>query len=82
MFSHDYYNISLDDFKTDLLHYLKSYKLLHETRLMLVLADDEKGNKISIFPSCRVFIHGDIDEEEAKGILNGISNSIIQVLTS
>ncbi|MHA1200428.1 MAG: hypothetical protein ACTSQF_13985, partial [Candidatus Heimdallarchaeaceae archaeon] len=49
-----FHNVPLDELKTELLTNLKSYKLLRETRVMLVLADDKKGNKISIYPSCRV----------------------------
>lgn len=77
-----FYNISLDDLKKEILGNLKSYKLLRETRVMLVLADDKKGNKISIYPSCRVFVHGDIQEDEAKSIINKISKSIEKITVS
>ena len=78
----DYFNISLDLLKKELLRNLKSYKLLRETRVMLVLADDRKGNKISIFPSCRVFVHGDIQEDEAKAIIQEISKSVEKITAS
>ena len=75
----EFHNISLDDLKDELLSHLKSYKLLRKTRVMLVLADDKKGNKISIFPSCRVFVHGDIQEDEARVIINQIGKSVEKI---
>ena len=78
----EFHNISLKDLKSELLENLKSYKLLRETRVMLVLQDDETGHKISIFPSCRVFVHGDIQEDDAKTIINQISKSIERITAS
>ena len=49
---------------------------------MLVLKDDVKGNKLSIFPSCRVFVHGDLEEEDAKNIFRQVSKSVEKVIAS
>lgn len=78
----EFHNVPLDELKTELLSNLKSYRLLRETRVMLVLSDDKKGNKISIYPSCRVFVHGDIQEDEAKTIINRIGKSVEKITAS
>ncbi len=78
----EFHEVPLGDLKNELLHNLKSYKLLRETRVMLIFLDDEKGNKISIYPSCRVFVHGDIQEDEAKEIINKIGKSIEKITAS
>ncbi len=78
----EFHNVPLGDLKSELLLNLKSFKLLRETRVILVLQDDEKGNKISIYPSCRVFVHGDIQKDEAKEIINEISKSIKKITLS
>ena len=78
----DFHNVSLVELKDELLSNLKSYKLLRETRVMLVFRDEEKGNKLSIFPSCRAFIHGDLSEEEAIIILENVSKSVEKIRAS
>ena len=78
----EFYQVPLEILKNELIKTLDSYKLLRETKVMLVLQNEKNGYKISIFPSCRIFIHGDVDEKEAKEILNEISNSIKHILSS
>lgn len=78
----EFHNISLDELKNELLLNLKSYKLLRETKVMLVFQDKKKGNRLSIFPSLRVFVHGDLREEEARSILEKISQSVEKISAS
>jgi len=78
----EFHNISLLKLKDELLNNLKSYKILRETKVMLVLHDEKKGNKLSIFPSCRVFIHGDLREDEAIVILEHVSKSVEKIIAS
>lgn len=75
----DFHNISLGELKSELLTKLKSYEILRETKIMLVLTDIKNGRKISIFPSCRVFIHGDIQMDEAKAIIHKIGKSVEKI---
>ncbi len=78
----EFHNISLVELKDELLSNLKSYKLLRETRVMLVLQDEDKGNKLSIFPSCRAFIHGDLSEDEAIVVLENVSKCVEKIRAS
>ena len=78
----EFHNISLDKLKGEILANLRSYSLLRETKIMLVFQDEKKGNKLSIFPSLRVFIHGNLKEEEAKSILEEISKSVEKISAS
>ena len=78
----EFHNVSLQQLKGELLSNLKSYKLLRETKVMLIFQDEKKGNKLSIFPSCRVFVHGDLKEEEAIVIFKQVSKSIERIIAS
>lgn len=78
----EFHNISLMKLKDELLINLKSYKLLRETKVMLIFQDEEKGNKLSIFPSCRVFVHGDLKKDEAIVIFEQVSKSVEKIVAS
>lgn len=78
----EFHNVSLQQLKDELLGNLKSYKLLRETKVMLIFQDEKKGNKLSIFPSCRVFVHGDLKEDEAIVIFEQVSKSIEKMIAS
>ena len=74
-----FYDISLLELKEVLAVKLVSYEVLRETKIMMMLVDNSSGNKISIFPSARVFIHGSLKEEEALKILNIISSAVVEI---
>jgi len=74
--------ISLEELKRELLSNLKTFRLLRETKFMIVLADDKQDFKIAIFPSCRVFVHGDIPEYEAQRVIQEISKSVEKITSS
>ena len=78
----EFHHISLVELKDELLINLKSYKLLRETKVMLIFQDEEKGTKLSIFPSCRVFVHGDLKEAEAIVIFEQVSKSVEKIMAS
>ena len=78
----EFHNVSLKDLKNELLFDLKSYSLLRETKVMLIFQDKDKGNKLSIFPSCRVFIHGDLKKDEAIVIFEQVSKSVERIIAS
>ena len=78
----EFYNVSLEDLKDTLLQDLNSYQILRETKVMLVFKEKAGKNKISIFPSLRVFVHGDLKEEEATSIFDTISKSVKKITAS
>lgn len=75
----DLYDISLSKLKAVLLEKLDTCEILRETKIMMMLVDNSSGNKISIFPSARVFIHGSLEEEEALEILKIISSAVVEI---
>ena len=78
----EFYNVSLNELRDSLITDLHSYTLVRETKVMLVLKEKEGDNKISIFPSCRVFVYGDLAKDEASSIINTISKSVEKVIAS
>ena len=78
----EFYNVPLKELRDSLITDLHSYMLVRETKVMLVLKEKEGDNKISIFPSCRVFVYGDLAKDEAKHIINTISKSVEKVIAS
>ncbi len=74
-----FFNISLPQLKDVLEVKLESFKVLRETKIMMILVDYISSYKISIFPSARVFIHGALDEEEALEILKIISSAVVEI---
>ncbi|MCG3215291.1 MAG: hypothetical protein KAS63_01105 [Candidatus Heimdallarchaeota archaeon] len=77
-----YYQVPLKELGDSLTEDLNSYKLVRETKIMLVLKEKEGKNKISIYPSSRVFVYGDLDKEEAKNIMNTISKTVEKIIAS
>ncbi|MBY9001233.1 MAG: hypothetical protein KGD64_09985 [Candidatus Heimdallarchaeota archaeon] len=75
----EFFNISLPQLNEVLSKSLPNYEILRKTSIMMMLVDKISGHKISIFPSARVFIHGSLDEEEAKKILLIISRAVIEI---
>ncbi|MHA1202491.1 MAG: hypothetical protein ACTSQ4_08220 [Candidatus Heimdallarchaeaceae archaeon] len=75
----EFYDISLPKLKGVLLKKLDTYKMLRETKIMMLLVDNSSGYKISLFPSARVFIHGSLEEDEALEILNIISSAVVEI---
>ena len=78
----EFYQIPLKKVKETLLKELHSYEVLRETKVMVVFKEEKSGNKISIYPSLRTFIHGDVEEDEAIVILDKISKSIEKIKAS
>lgn len=74
-----FFNISLFELKVALGGKLESFKVLRETKIMMMLVDNSSGYKISIFPSARVFIHGTLEEGEAEEILKIISSAVVEI---
>ena len=75
----DFYDISLSKLKGTLSEKLATYKILRETKIMMLLVDNSSGYKISIFPSARVFIHGSLEQDEALEILKIISTAVVEI---
>ncbi|MHA1829501.1 MAG: hypothetical protein ACTSX6_12755 [Candidatus Heimdallarchaeaceae archaeon] len=74
------YDVSLSQLTPLLLANLPSFSILRKTKVMIVLLERATGKKISIFPSLRVFIHGNIEKKEAENILSAISKSIESII--
>ena len=79
-FPDEFYNISLMKLLDILSKKLPNYEPLRETKIMIMLVDNSKNYKISIFPSGRVFIHGTLSKDEANEILGIISESILELV--
>jgi hypothetical protein len=78
----EFYNVPLTSIKDNLLDVLDSYQLLRETKVCLILKEEGSGNKISIFPSLRAFIYGDVEKKEATSIFDKISKSVEKTVSS
>ena len=76
----EFYNVSLSKLKDKIETELSSYEILRETKVMLVFKEKGTNNKLSIFPSLRAFLYGDIEEEEASNVFKKISTSLEDIV--
>lgn len=76
----EFYNVSLKELKNTIETELKSFEILRETKVMLVFKEKGTDHKLSIFPSLRAFLYGDIDEHEASNVFKKISKSLEEIV--